>query len=818
MSNYTPIIKQYIDIKKKHKDKIIFFRIGDFYEIFFDDAIECANILMLYLTNKNKTIPMCGFPAHNLEIYIIKLLKYGKKIGICEQIGLTKFNGLIKRKLTLILTPGTFVADNYLQNNKNNYISCVYCKKKNYNIAFLDVCSGEFTIKRLTTYKDLKNEIDKVDPIEILTNKSNLISDKNKYVKKIQFKKFKYINLFKKIKNLLNKKSTIKNFLYFKNGIKAGIRLIKYLLNMQNYNLKNISYILLTENSKNLHIDITTRKNLEILKNNTDTNKNYLFNIIDNTQTCSGKKLLKSWILSPLVAPNIELENRTIATEILKNNLQKNLKLKNYLKNINNIEKILYNLNKNSAKPIDLKNLEKSLIIFMLIKKELIPYKNITLLNTIFKNIIILKNLIKIIKKSIKNKTSNNIKDGNIIKINFDKKIDYYKNKIKNIDKIILNYENFEKNKIKIKNLKIINGKDGYYIELNKNISPPKNFIKIKELKNSIKYTTKKLKNIELNILSYHNKLLNRELKVYEIICYIIKKQTKNIKTSLNNISILDVIRSFAETAYKNTWCKPIYINKSIIYIKNGRHPTVELNKKNNFIANNTYLNKKNKTYIITGPNMGGKSTYMRQIAIITLLAHIGSHIPAEKLIIGKIDKIFTRIGANDDISNSLSTFMLEMTELATILKNSTSKSLVIIDEIGRGTSYKEGLSIALAVLTEFILKKKSFLLFSTHFNEVACISKLYDNVKSIFFKVILNKKKLLFLYKYFNGISKKDFASKVANMAGISSKITNMANYYLFKLKYNNNTKLLNIIKNLKKENYILKKKIILIHNILKK
>jgi DNA mismatch repair protein MutS len=313
---------------------------------------------------------------------------------------------------------------------------------------------------------------------------------------------------------------------------------------------------------------------------------------------------------------------------------------------------------------------------------------------------------------------------------------------------------------------------------------------------------------------------LRREIKIYNIICYKIKKNIQNIQNSTQYIALIDVLASFANMSYKYSWCEQIFVDYNTIQIKNGRHPTLELNNISNFVPNNSYFDENNIAYIITGANMGGKSTYMRQVALITLLCHIGSHAPASEVIIGKIDKIFTRIGANDDINNSLSTFMLEMTELSEIIRQTTSNSLVLIDEIGRGTNYLEGKSLALAILTEFILNKKSFLLFSTHFYDISYISKLYPYVHSIYFKVICKKNKLIFLYKYFKGTSSKGFAFEIAKIAGIQNNIIIMSQYYLSKFKADEN-KILNTnnnIKKLKEQNETIIENARLIKNILNK
>lgn len=818
MENFTPIMKQYTKIKKENKGKIIFFRLGDFYEMFFKDAIKCSEILMLQLTSrgtyKGDKIPMCGFPSHMLNNYIIKLLKNGEKVAICEQLKKNKKDKIIKRKVTRIYSPGSFVNEKYMKNNKNNYISCVYKYKKSYGFSSLDISTGYFFITNKCNYKNLLEEIDKSKPIEILTNKKckQKLSflEKKIHINKINYKKYFILKKYKKIRNLLNINiSTKKNFKKFKMSIISSIILLSYLSKTQGYNTKNICKIHVNNKFNSFYIDKNTRKNLEIFESVSGDEKNSLFNIIDKTSTVMGKRLLRRWLLNPLLSKNRKLKRRIKSVSFLKRNFLLLNKIKKHLKKICDLEILIYKINKNSIKPHELKKIEISLTKIFLIKKTL---KNIKepLLKKICKKINNFKKIIKIIKKSINIKSGNKFKNANIIKENFDYKIDKYKQKIQNVDKIIYKYQTKQKEKIKYNYLKIMFNKNGYYIDLPCKKNPPKGYKKIKDLKTSIRYTTFFLKNLEIKIFKLNEKLIKREIKIYKKICNSIKIFKKKIQISIKYISILDILKSFAEISILNSWCKPILKNEiKIIKIKNGRHPVIEKKKLNKFISNNAFLNNKKKTLLITGPNMGGKSTYMRQIAIIVLLAHIGSHVPASKAIIGGINKIFTRIGSSDDISNSLSTFMLEINELSDILKKVTSKSLVLIDEIGRGTNYLEGMSLSLGIMSVLINKKKPFLLFSTHFFDIAYIGSLYSSVKCIYFKAIIKNKKIIFFYKYSEGISKNSLAIKIAKKAGLSNEVIYYSEYYLKKIENNiiENIKNSTLIKKLKKKYYLIKK-----------
>lgn len=828
MTDYTPIMKQYIEIKNKHKDAILLFRLGDFYEIFFEDALICSDILMLTLTHKgkykNKIIPMCGFPYYTSNNYIEKLMKAGKHVAVCEQINNIKKNGLIERKVINIWTPGTFVSDNYLDQKKNNYIICIHNINKFFGISALDISTGHFFLNQFNKLSYLYDEIDRINPIEILmSNESSIYLkkiNKNIHIQIFADKIFDYDNSLKYLSNFIkNKNYSSKKLLKSKPSIIAAGFLIHYIEKNHNNKFKSIN-CLEFYNSKNLiYIDKNTRKNLEIFKSLTGNENDSLFNSINMTSTIIGERLLKRLLSIPLKSSNNKLKQRSNAVSKLKKNKDKTDEITINLKNISDVEKMIYNIDKNQIKPPEIKKLQKSLESFKKIKKILYFLNKNKLLKKIHDNICNFDYLIDLINKSILDLPSNNIKDGNIIKNSFDKKIDYFRNKIKNIDQEINNYIINEQTKTNIIKLKINMNKNGYFIELPKKIQPPNYYKKIKDMNNVSRYTTFDLKNIEINSTIYNKELLNREIKIYNIICYKIKKELKKIQIATKYIALLDVLKSFTEISYNYNWCAAKLVNYPIIKIKNGRHPILEIKNTNYFISNNTKIDENNKIFIITGANMSGKSTYMRQIAIITLLSHIGSHVPAKKITIGGIDKIFTRIGANDDITNSLSTFMLEIKELKLILKNSTQNSLILIDEIGRGTNYLEGKSLALAILSDFIFNKKSFLLFSTHFYELSYISKLYKNVKSIFFKVKYEQKKLIFLYKYKNGICNKGFALQVAELANIPKNIIFMAKYYLKNFNKNdkNILKINNQITNLKLLNINLKKNLILINKILK-
>lgn len=785
---YTPIINQYIKIKEKHKDKILFFRMGDFYELFFDDAIECSKLLLLNLTSRNKKdtnpIPMCGFPYYVSNHYISKLMTYNKKVAICEQVGGDTNARIMRREITSVITPGTFVAEDKTE-NINNYITCIYLEDT-YGISNLDICSGYFSTKQLSKKEDLEDELDKIKPTEILIsdNIENIDEIKSKLIQKIPLDFFNYTDSIKILKTILPE-NIIKSphFLQFKNAIISAGFLLKYIYTNQNKKLKNINNIDIHDDSNILKIDKQTRKNLELFISNTGDKENSLFHVIDSTCTIMGKRLLKKWFDTPMISTNNIIKDRLNTISYLKKNYYQLEIIRQYLNEIDDIEKIIYNISKFTIKIIDLNKLKHSLINIIKIKKIIKILKKTKLLKDIYSKIDSFEYIIKLIDTSLNNNKSF-LQDNEYIKTGFDKKVDLYRKKIKTIDSFILKYQIRERKRTNIKSLKIIQSKEGYCIEIGKKHTVPEDYIEIKKLSNTTRYLNSKIKKIEYIFFKIKNNLVKREKKLYNYICYKIKKNMIKIQCACRAISTLDVLQSLAKISSLYSWVKPKITKNKIIKIKDGRHPVVEIKNKLLFTPNNTKLDKNKLIYIITGANMSGKSTYMRQVAIITFLAHIGSHVPAKYAKIGGVDKIFTRLGANDDIANAFSTFMLEMKEMAQIINNATKNSLIIIDEVGRGTNYIEGKSIALSFLSYFIIEIRAFLLFSTHFHDISSMSKLYTHVNRIYFKTILENNKLKFIYKYNKGYTDKGFALYVAKNAGIPPKIINMCAYYLIKLK----------------------------------
>jgi DNA mismatch repair protein MutS len=791
MKKYTPIINQYIEIKKFHKDKILLFRVGDFYELFFEDAIETSKLLSLTLTkkkNKNEIyVPMAGFPVHVSNTYISKLMKLNKKVAICEQTNEIK-DGLIKRKVVKIFTPGTYLSDLYLKEDENNFIVCVSDFDKIYGLAILDISTGNFIISHAYNIVELYNEIDRLNPTEIILpmkSKINKFMPKRFFFNKIDDNYFDCDKSYKFFIKLFDKKNIPHlDHSYFKSGIIAAGSLINYIMDTQNNKLLNVTSVEFFDSNDFLYIDINSRKNLELLENINGEKNLSLINLIDHTKTSMGKRLLKRWILLPLLS-RITLNDRLKAVTILKDK-QNYEKFSDYLLKISDIERLLSKVALNLSKPIDLKKIQISLDIIPLIKSQLKNLGFVGFLETIYFNLDSCSNIAKLISDAISDKISS-VNNINFIKKGFDRKLDILRENSCISKNLIDVYQSQEREKLKIKNLKLclLNNKD-YYIEVQKKYMEiiPKEYIKIKSTSKYVRYTNSNIDLYIKNICDINISALEREKRIYRIIVYKIKKYIKNIQKSAKYLSILDVLISFSKHSSLYNWSEPILTDKNELKIISGRHPMVEFNNPLDFIPNDIYLNDENKAFIITGANMGGKSTYMRQLALIVLLSHIGSHVPAKFATIGKIDKIFTRIGAGDDLSNNKSTFMLEMKEIAHILNKATENSLIIIDEIGRGTGYLEGKSLAYAIIKDLLENKKSFFLFSTHFHDLNEIDKRYSQIKNIYCLVKEENNNIKFFYKFLNGYSKNSYGITVAKLSGLSNDIIHDAENIFLKYK----------------------------------
>lgn len=804
----TPMIKQYLEIKKDYKDILVFYRMGDFYELFFDDAIKASRLLDITLTyrdkKKSQDIPMAGVPYHSVESYLSKLIKMGESIAICEQIGEVSNKGPMERKVTRVITPGTITEESFLEDNKEISILSLFSSGKGYGLATFNISNGYFSLMDVQTKEELYDEIERIDPSEILLNESfnaKEILSKRRYKKKLDWD-FDYDVSYKSLCNLFGIK-TLDSFDCdkVKESISSAGALYRYLLETQKQDIKHIRKLIVENKTDTLRIDASTRKHLELIKNVNGEAENTLFSVLNKTQTAMGSRKLSHWISNPVINHD-KINNRLDAVERLQSIGYD--KLQSILGNIQDVERVLGRIAVGTARPRDLVRLKKMLSLIPDLKIELGKY-NTSLLSWSNMNLKPMYKIHDLIERGISEMPPSIFKEGEVIKSGFDKELDEFRFYKENSDGKLLELEEREKLETGIKNLKVgYNKVQGYYIEVtnsNKN-EVPKSYIRKQTLKGCERFITPELKVFEEKVLSSKLKASEKEKSLYENILKKVTLKVKELYELVDIVSLIDVLVSFAHVANKNNYIKPNLGADSKLEIINGRHPVVEINQEINFESNNLSLNKNTKSYLITGPNMGGKSTYMRQNALIIVMSYIGSYVPATEAKIPVIDKIFTRIGASDDISRGQSTFMVEMAESAKILNNATKNSFVIMDEIGRGTSTFDGLSLAWGILKDIMEKNNSYTLFATHYHELTEIS---DNISYIsnkhFDAKITGNDEIIFNHKIKDGIMNKSYGINVAKLAGINSSVIQTARAKISELESNN---VINCNKNSDIENLI--------------
>ncbi len=803
----SPMMSFYLDLKENYKDAIVLFRLGDFYEMFFDDAIKASRILDITLTGRDcgleKRAPMCGVPYHAVDSYIAKLIAAGEKVAICEQLSDPKTTkGMVDRDVIRVITPGTVIEDNILDEKKNNYIASIYIDNNCAAIAWADVSTGEFNCFELSSNKVLiEDMLVTINPAEIITNSVSfpIVSE----IPSIRMgrlpKPYNYIdsayNYGNAYKKLLDSFKTQSLQIFECEGNKPIVSvagsLMEYISDTQKRALCHINGLKLIKNNNFMFLDTATRRNLEITQNSRDS-KRYgsLLWVIDKTKTSMGARMLRNWMDQPLINSK-KINARLDGVESLINNNPLRTELVESLKQIKDIERIVSKVAYKSVNPKELRTLGESLAILPQIKAVL-KTENSAILTKIYNNIDEMRDVSELLLKAIKSDCKTLIREGDFIADGFNADLDNLRNARANGREILAKIEAEEKASTGIKNLKVgYNKVFGYYIEVTNSAKEkvPYRYVRKQTLANAERYITEELKQVEDMVLGADEKALALELKIFDEIIAVIKENTSVLKITANAVAQLDTLISFAEVSLENNYCKPIISTDldSISIIK-GRHPVVEkIIGLNQFVPNDFIIDKKeNRTMIITGPNMAGKSTYMRSVAIITLLAHIGCFVPAESAEIEVTDRIFTRIGASDDLVFGQSTFMMEMTEVATILKNATDKSLLILDEIGRGTSTCDGLSIAWAVIEYVTNNFKTKTLFSTHYHELTELEGMLDGVKN--YKIMVREidGQVIFTHKITRGGANKSFGIEVARLAGIPQTVLDRATTISKKLEQN--------------------------------
>ncbi len=799
-NKFSPMMQHYLETKSKYKDCILFYRLGDFYEMFFDDAINVSKELELTLTGKNcgqeERAPMCGVPFHAADIYINRLIEKGYKIAICEQLEDPKLaKGIVKRDVIRVVTPGTVLDDSVLEEKKNNYIMSIYKEGIYFGMAVCDISTGDFfatEIKEDNNFQKLLDEVSRYNPSEIIINEmlNETIEEINTI--KQRFNSFISVeqndifsshleNLTENIEIVDKNNEEYKDFSKKTLAISAINALLFYIEDTQKEKPENLNKITVYEATKYMALDISARRNLELVEKLRDkSKKGTLLWVLDKTSTSMGGRLLRRWISDPLV-DTADINLRLGAVEELKNNDILRDDIINCLKNVYDIERLSGKISYGSANGRDLISLKNSVSQLPDLKAVLANAKS-DLLSTLYKELDTLDDIFQLINISIIDDPPVTIKEGGIIKKGYNEEVDKLIDVTENGKNYLLEIESKEKELTGIRTLKIgYNKVFGYYLEVSKSfvkMVPQDRFIRKQTLANGERYITEELKNLENQIVGAQDKIVNLEYEIFSDIREKIEKQVKRIQSSANIVSKIDVLCSFATVAKSQNYCKPQVDNSDIIEIKEGRHPVIEkILDTGAFVQNDSYLDSdKNRLNIITGPNMAGKSTYMRQVALITLMAQIGSFVPAMEAHIGVVDKIFTRVGASDDLSMGESTFMVEMMEVSSILNNATSKSLVILDEIGRGTSTYDGMSIAWAV-AEYISKIRAKTLFATHYHELTKLEGSLEGTKNYHVAVKERGEDVIFLRKILGGGTDESYGVHVAKLAGVPKEVTTRAN-----------------------------------------
>ncbi len=811
MADYSPMMKQYFNIKEQHKNCLVFFRLGDFYEMFFEDAIVASRELELTLTGREcgqeERAPMCGVPFHSAESYIARLVAKGYKVAICEQTeNASAVKGIVKREVVRIVTPGTVLENSMLDETKNNYICSLFLEHKNIAMSFADISTGElycvdFTAKnKHEVYSFITNELSRFSPKEILIN--NEVFDVKNLDKYIKDKLSALVECFsddiceyENAKTLLCEQfeeDYLKSISIFENKeVVASLAILfTYLHTTQKSESKRITTINYYTNTAYMQLDATARSNLELVETmRNKERKGSLLWVLDKTKTAMGKRLIRTWTEKPLINP-VKISQRHNAVEELYSNRMLSDEINELLSGVYDLERIITRIVYGSANARELRAFCNALEKIPEIK-DCIKNVSCTYLKNIYEKIDSLEDVYSLIDSSIEEDPPFSIREGGMIKKGYNEELDVIKRDMNGGKDLLTNIENREKEKTGIPKLKVgYNRVFGYYIEITNSYKSlvPSEYIRKQTLSNCERYITEELKELEIRILGAYEKSVSLETAIFEQIKATVAKELVRIQETAKSIAKLDVINSLAVVAQKNNYTRPRMNLYGIINIKDGRHPVVELILNDSvFVPNDSELDmKSNRVAVITGPNMAGKSTFMRQVALISIMAQMGSFVPAADADLCIVDRVFTRVGASDDLSGGRSTFMVEMSEVADILKHATKNSLIILDEIGRGTSTFDGMSIARAVL-EYIHSTKQLgakTLFATHYHELCELEDTLDGVKNYNIAVKKRGDDISFLRRIVRGGCDDSYGIQVAKLAGVPDKVVERAKEVLKSLE----------------------------------
>jgi len=802
---HTPMMQQYLRIKQAHAEHLLFYRMGDFYELFFEDAKIASELLDLTLTHRGQSaghpVPMAGIPYHAADNYLAKLIRLGKTIAICEQSGdPTTCKGPVERQVVRILTPGSLTDEALLEEKQEYLMLAIFKEDTSFGIAWLEFSSGRFHLSPIPNETVLKHEIERLRPSELLVPES--FTEANSLGLKIPVQirsatffentraKTELMNHFNQFLDnpaetdpigLLNTLFTSPDY---GPALSAAGSLLQYAKEIQKSTLLHIRDLILEDTVQTLKIEPTTRKNLELTQNLQGGRENTLLWVLDSTQTAMGSRLLARWIHQPLCSGQ-RLEDRLNAVAELKST-QRYLVLNDHLKTIGDVERILTRIALLTARPQDVVRLRRALTTLPMLQSSLSTI-NDPLIAKLLKKIEDFSDLTHLLQQALVEKPAPHIREGGVIASGFDAELDDLKLLSTHADGFLIQLETEERKKTGLSTLKVgYNRVHGYYIELSRQQAAhaPPDYLRRQTLKNAERFITAPLKHFEDKVLSSRTRALNREKYLYDRLLIDIHSALPALQKTAQALAKLDCLCTLAERADTLNWYRPELLNTPELAIQGGRHPVIECVLKTPFVPNDLILNEQRRMLIITGPNMGGKSTYMRQTALIVLLAHIGSFVPAQSAKIGQFDQIFTRIGAQDDLSAGRSTFMVEMIETAHILEQATRNSLVLMDEIGRGTSTFDGLSLAWAIGHHLAHLIQACTLFSTHYFEMTELPKMLMNIANVHMDAIEQDNILTFLYTVEEGPANRSYGLQVAQLAGLPTAVIQNAREKLLELE----------------------------------
>lgn len=798
---YTPMMLQYLEVKEKYKNEILFYRLGDFYEMFFDDAVTVSRELELTLTGKScgteERAPMCGVPFHSAETYIARLVKKGYTVVVCEQMeDPATAKGLVKRDVVRIITPGTVTESVMLTEGKNNYLCALYISGTCAGICFADISTAKVYVTQINdgdVNNRIINELATYLPSEIITN-----ADRTGVKEIFEYARDRIGSVYNDAsKNLFSGdaygelcthfgKDQLDKALLYENspGTRALCAIMRYIAQTQKVDLAYIDKINSYDSGVYLGIDVNTRRSLELCETmRTREKRGSLLWVLDKTKTAMGARLLRKWVEQPLVGVNEILARQNAVTELFDNFIAKE-ELQRLLSEINDLERLMTRVVFNTTNGKDMKAIEQSVNALVPIKKQLAEFRGAEL-KACEENLDTLEDIGEYISNAIVDDPPFSVREGGMIKKGFSEEADELRSMMEDGHSWIAKIEQSEKELTGIKNLKIgYNRVFGYYIEVTNSFKDmvPDRYVRKQTLTGAERYITDELKQMESKVLGAKERLVSLEYEIFQKLRAFVADNLHRVQKTAAVIAKLDVYVSLADTAKKNNYVCPEVDMSDVLDIKEGRHPVVERFMKNEmFVPNDAYLDENRRLLLITGPNMAGKSTYMRQTALIIIMAQIGSYVPAKSARIGVVDKIFTRIGASDDLSAGQSTFMLEMSECAYILKNATKRSFVVYDEIGRGTSTYDGMSIARAIV-EYTVSKKLYAktMFATHYHELTELSEVCKGVVN--YNVVAKKKgdELVFLRRIVEGAADQSYGIEVAKLAGVPKEIVKRADEIL--------------------------------------